>query len=961
MTDTTDEPGGLPPNSEVANISISEEMRKSYLDYAMSVIVSRALPDVRDGLKPVHRRILYSMHVQGYEYNKPYRKSARVVGDVIGKYHPHGDSAVYHSLVRMAQDFSLRVTLIDGQGNFGSIDGDMPAAMRYTEVRMEKVTGAMLEDLDKDTVDFRENYDSSETEPVVLPARFPNLLVNGGGGIAVGMATNVPSHNLTEVIDGVLAIMDNEFITVEELMQIIQGPDFPTAGIILGKSGIRSAYETGRGSVLIRGRVHVEEMRGSREALIITEIPYQVNKSVMIEKMAELVRDKRIEGISDIRDESDRSGMRVVIELKRDAVSDVVLNQLYRFTPLQSSFGCNFVALNGGKPELMGLQTMLRAFIDFREEVVTRRTRFLLNKARDRAHVLVGLAVAVANVDEVIALIRTSPDPTTARERLMERHWPARDVAPLIALIDDPRHRIHDDGTFLLSDTQARAILALTLSRLTALGRDEIGSELNGLGADISEYLDILRSRERVRQIIRDELIEVRDQFGTPRMTTIDEAAGDLDDEDLIAREDMVITVTHGGYIKRVPLSAYRAQHRGGKGRSGMATRDADFVTRLFVASTHAPVLFFSSTGQVYKMKVWRLPVAEPQARGRALINMLPLDEGERITSIVPLPEDEADWDRHDVMFATSTGSIRRNKLSDCVPRTTLGKRVMEFDGTDQHIIGVELSQESDDVLLTTALGQAIRFQTSDIRVFGGGGSTGTSTGNRGITLSEGDSVISMTILRHMDATPAERAAYLKQSGAVRRAATGEEVEAEPEVDAIEEADGEAGGDDMALSEARYIEMGAAEQFVLTITEFGYGKRSSSYEFRISNRGGKGIKATDQTKVAEIGKLVAAFPVDEADQIMLVSDGGQLIRVPVAGIRFTSRASKGVRVFRTAEDEKVVSVERISEPESDAGETPEALEGGPDAPDTGTAPDGAVPGTEAPEAGDETPGDDGES
>ncbi|WP_244545281.1 DNA gyrase subunit A [Devosia enhydra] len=896
-------------------------MRRSYLDYAMSVIVSRALPDVRDGLKPVHRRILFSMSENGYEWNKPYRKSARVVGDVIGKYHPHGDQSVYMALVRMAQDFSMGQLLIDGQGNFGSIDGDMPAAMRYTEVRMEKVTGTMLEDLDKDTVDFKDNYDGSEHEPVVLPARFPNLLVNGGGGIAVGMATNVPTHNLGEVIDATLMLMDDATVTVDDLMTVLPGPDFPTAAIILGRAGIRSAYETGRGSVLMRGRVHVEEVRREREALIITEIPYQVNKSVMIEKMAELVREKRIEGISDLRDESDRHGLRVVVELKRDAVADVVLNQLYRFTPLQTSFGCNFVALNGGKPELMGLKSILQAFIDFRFEVVTRRARFLLNKARDRAHVLVGLAVAVANIDEVIHLIRTAPDPATARERLIERDWPAADVAPLIALIDDPRHRMNADGTFRLSEEQARAILALTLSRLTALGRDEIGDELNGLGASIADYLDILRSRERVIAIIREELSEIREQFAKPRRTSIEDSAGDFEDEDLIAREDMVVTVTHGGYIKRVPLSAYRAQKRGGKGRSGMATRDEDFVTRLFVANTHQPVLFFSSLGQVYKLKVWRLPVAEPQSRGKALINLLPLDAGERITSIVPLPQDEASWEGLDVMFATNTGSVRRNKLSDCVPRTTLGKRVMEFDDTTQHIIGVELSGENDDVLLTTALGQCIRFQSTDLRVFGGNGSTGTSTGVRGISLGEDDRVISMAILRHVDASPEERAAYLKQSGAIRRAATGEDGEVETDADVEDEADGTGA---VQLSVSRYADMGAAEQFVLSINAHGYGKRSSSYEFRISNRGGKGIKATDQRKLDEIGQLIAAFPVEEADQIMLVSNSGQLIRVPVDGIRFASRASKGVRIFRTAEGEKVVSVERISETDADGDVEPVA-------------------------------------
>ena len=908
-------------------------MRRSYLDYAMSVIVSRALPDVRDGLKPVHRRILFSMHESGYEWNRPYRKSARVVGDVIGKYHPHGNEAVYFSLVRMAQEFSLRVPLVDGQGNFGSVDGDMPAAMRYTEVRMEKVTGALLDDLDKDTVDFRDNYDGSEQEPSVLPARFPNLLVNGGSGIAVGMATNVPTHNLGEIIDAVLLLMDRPEASVEEIMQVVQGPDFPTAGIILGRSGIRQAYETGRGSILVRGKVQIEDMRGGRESLIITEIPYQVNKAAMIEKIAELVREKRIEGISDVRDESDRHGMRVVIELKRDAVADVVLNQLYRFTPLQSSFGCNFVALNGGKPELMSLREMLTAFIDFREEVVTRRARFLLNKARDRAHVLVGLAVAVANIDEVISLIRTSPDAGVARERLMERDWPASDVAPLIALIDDPRHKINEDGTFKLSEEQARAILALTLSRLTALGRDEIGKELNSLGGDIEEYLSILRSRERVMNIIRDELRAVRDEFATPRLTMIDEAAGDFDDEDLIAREDMVVTVTHGGYIKRVPLSTYRAQRRGGKGRSGMATRDEDFVARLFVANTHTPVLFFSSRGQVYKLKVWRLPIGEPQARGKALINLLPLDENERITTIMPLPENEDDWQTLDVMFSTARGTVRRNSLADFVEINKNGKIAMKLDDGDA-IVDVATCSASDDVLLTTSGGRAIRFEVGDVRVFKGRDSTGV----RGILLGDGEKVISMSILRHFDATPAERNTFIKQYGAIRRAQT--EEAAEPDTPPSAE-DGEEEGGEVALSVERYAEMDANQQFVLTVTERGFGKMSSSYDFRTSNRGGKGIQATDLDKLDEIGPLVAAFPVDEADQLMLVSDGGQLIRVPVEGIRFTKRASKGVRVFKTAEDEKVVAVERISEPEADEEEDfedgNEAAEGGKD-----------------PEAGDET-------
>jgi len=885
-------------------------MRRSYLDYAMSVIVSRALPDVRDGMKPVHRRILFSMHEQNFTWNRPYHKSATVVGDVIGKYHPHGDQAVYMSLVRMAQDFSMRQLLIDGQGNFGSIDGDMPAAMRYTEVRMEKITGSLLDDLENETVDFRENYDGSREEPTVLPARFPNLLVNGGGGIAVGMATNIPSHNLGEVIDATLLVLDKPEATVTEIMQVLPGPDFPTAGIILGRAGIRSAYETGRGSVLIRGKTSVEDMRGGREAIIVHEIPYQVNKSLMIERMAELVRDKRIEVISDIRDESDRHGIRVVIELKRDAVPDVVLNQLYRFTPLQTSFGCNFVALHGGKPELTGLVPMLRAFVDFREEVVTRRTRFQLGKARDRAHVLVGLAVAVANIDDVIALIRRAPDPGSAREQLMARDWPARDVAPLIALIDDPRHKMADDGTFRLSDEQARAILALTLSRLTGLGRDEIGDELNGLGSDITDLLDILRSRERIQNIVRDELKAIRDEFATPRMTVIDDVAGDFEDEDLIAREDMVVTVTHGGYIKRVPLSAYRAQKRGGKGRSGMATRDEDFVTRLFVANTHTPVLFFSSAGQVYKLKVWRLPIAEPQGRGRALVNMLPLEAGERITSIMPLPEDEADWKKLDIMFATVRGNVRRNSLADFVDINKNGKIAMKLSEGD-HLVDVATCAASDDVLLTTALGQAIRFAVDEVRVFKGRDSDGV----RGIALAEGDRVISMAIIHHFEADSAERSAYLKVSRAVR--GEGESEETAPD-DLEDTGTGE-------LSQERYAAMSAAEQFILTVSENGYGKRTSSHEYRTTGRGGKGIVAMAVN--SRNGALVASFPVAEEDQIMLITDAGQTIRLPVGGdkpIRIVGRSSQGVTVLNTAEGEKVVSVERISESEGEADAEGEA-------------------------------------
>ncbi|WP_181702833.1 DNA gyrase subunit A [Chthonobacter albigriseus] len=924
MADETKRPtggGATPP--DIKPISIIEEMKRSYLDYAMSVIVSRALPDVRDGLKPVHRRILYSMHENGYEWNRPYRKSARVVGDVIGKYHPHGDQSIYDALVRMAQPFSMRLPLVDGQGNFGSVDGDPPAAMRYTEVRLERVTNSLTDDLDKDTVDFTPNYDNSEREPSVLPARFPNLLVNGAGGIAVGMATNIPPHNLGEIIDATIRVIDQPDVEIEDLMEIVPGPDFPTGAHILGRSGIRQAYLTGRGSVVMRGRVTVEQIRKDREAIIIHEIPYQVNKSTMVEKIAELVRDKRIEGISDLRDESDRDGMRVVIELKRDAVADVILNQLYRFSPLQTSFGVNMVALNGGRPELMTLKDVLVAFVSFRESVVMRRTRFLLNKARDRAHVLVGLAIAVANIDEVIALIRNAPDPATAREQLMTRRWPAKDVEALIRLIDDPRHTVNEDGTYNLSEEQARAILDLRLQRLTALGRDEIADELNKLAEEIKDYLDILGSRGRILDIIRGELNDIKTAFSTPRRTEILDSDADMEDEDLIAREDMVVTVSHEGYIKRVPLSLYRAQNRGGKGRSGMATKEEDFVTRLFIANTHTPVLFFSSRGIAYKLKVWRLPIGNPQSRGKFIKNLLPLQDGERITSILALPEDEGTWGDLDVVFATRHGTVRRNKLSDFTNVNRNGKIAMKLDDEGDGIVGVETCTENDDFLLVTALGQCIRFPVPDVRVFKGRDSTGV----RGIALGDGDELISMTILRHFEASPAERTAYLKQAAAFRRA-TGEDAEGEVEEVAVEADEAEESADMTEFSTERYAEMSAAEQFLLTATERGYGKRSSSFEFRTSGRGGKGIKATDQTKLKEIGRLVAAFPVESTDQIMLVSDGGQVIRVPVDQVRMVSRASKGVRIFNTADGEKVVSVEHIADLGADEEIDPIEGEGG---------------------------------
>ena len=907
MADEKDErpPGGGP--QDIKPVSILDEMKRSYLDYAMSVIVSRALPDVRDGLKPVHRRILYAMHELGFTPDKSYNKSSRTVGDTMGKYHPHGDLAIYDALVRMAQDFSMRAPLIDGQGNFGSVDGDPPAASRYTEARLERIAMAMLEDLDLDTVDFKPNYDEKELEPSVLPARFPNLLVNGAGGIAVGMATNIPPHNLGETIDAALALMEKPDMSVEELMEHIPGPDFPTGGAILGRAGIRAAYSTGRGSIIMRAKVHTETLRKDREALIVSEIPFQVNKSTLIEKIAELVREKKIEGISDLRDESDRDGMRIVIELKREAVADVVLNQLWRFTSMQSSFGANMIALNGGRPEMMTLHDMLTAFLEFREEVVTRRTKFLLVKARDSAHIQVGLAIAVANIDEVIRLIRTSSDSGAARTALMERVWPARDMAPLIGLIADPRHTIAEDGTIRLSDAQARAILELRLARLTALGRDEIAEALNKLAAEIADYLEILGSRVRLMGIIRDELTAVKTAFADKRRTEILESEADMDDEDLIQREDMVVLVSHAGYIKRVPLSTYRAQRRGGKGRSGMATREEDFVARLFVASTHQPVLYFSSKGQVYKEKVWRLPLAAPQARGKALVNMLPLETGERITTIMPLPEDEATWDALDVMFATTRGTVRRNKLSDFAQVNRNGKIAMKLD-EGEGIVDVQICSEKDDVLLTTNLGQCIRFAVNDVRVFKGRDSMGV----RGVSLADGDSVISLAILREFDATGEERAAYLK----MRRAMAGETVE-ESEAD-----EAEAPAAPSALAPERYTEMSAAEQFILTISENGYGKRTSSFEYRLTGRGGKGIVAMAVNQ--RNGKLVASFPVEHGDEVMLVTDGGQLIRCPVEGIRIAGRGTQGVIVFDTADGERVVSVERISEPDGEGDEGGEA-------------------------------------
>ena len=910
---TTPDEGSEDRRGGIAPIAIEDELKRSYLDYAMSVIVSRALPDARDGLKPVHRRILYSMHEQGYGHAGSYRKSARVVGDVIGKYHPHGDQSVYDALVRMAQPFSMGLVLIDGQGNFGSVDGDPPAAMRYTEVKMERAAEALLADIEKGTVDFQENYDGSESEPMVLPSRIPNLLVNGAGGIAVGMATNIPPHNLGEIVDACLAVVDNPDIGLEELLDIVPGPDFPTGGEIIGRSGARQALMTGRGSVIMRGVASVEEIRKDREAIVIVAIPYQVNKATLVERIADLVREKRIEGIADIRDESDRQGMRVVVELKRDASGEVILNQLYRFTALQSSFGVNMLALNRGRPEQMGLRTLIDCFLDSREEVVVRRTKFELTKARDRGHVLVGLAIAVANIDEVIHIIRSSKDPAEARERLSDRDWPTGDMRPLIALIADPRTVIVGEDRVRLTEEQARAILALTLSRLTGLGREEIAEEANSLAGAIAGFLEILGSRERVLDIIRQELTEVRAAFAIPRRTQIVDGDADMEDEDLIAREDMVVTVTHGGYVKRTPLATYRTQKRGGKGRSGMATKEEDAVVRVFVASTHAPILFFSSEGKVYTLKVWRLPVGLPNSRGKALVNLLPLEQGETITTILQAPEDEAAWDREDLMFATQSGGVRRNKLSDFQRINRAGKIAMKLDEGD-HIVGVSICSAEQDVLLTTALGRCIRFAVGEVRVFAGRDSTGV----RGVRLAEADRVMSMAILRKVDSTPEERRAYMKYATALRKA-KGEALD-EAETPVADEA--EDVGPETDLTSERIAQLEAAEQFILTADSEGFGKRTSAYDYRRTGRGGQGLIAHDMSRG---GHLVAAFPVEHGDELMMVSDQGQIIRAPVDDIRIAGRNTRGVILFRTAQDEHVVSVERLAEADggSDEDEGPD--------------------------------------
>ena len=934
----------LPPDSsDVSLVSIEDEMRASYLDYAMSVIVSRALPDVRDGLKPVQRRILFSMKENGYEAGKPYRKSARIVGDVMGKYHPHGDQAIYDAMVRLAQNFSMRLPLIDGQGNYGSMDGDRAAAMRYTEARLARSAHALLEDIDRETVDFQPNYDEQAVEPVVLPAGFPNLLVNGAAGIAVGMATNIPPHNLGEVISACCAYIDNPDITIDELIaDHIPGPDFPTGANILGKQGILSAYHTGRGSIAVRGKTTIEEIRKDRMAIIVHEVPFQVNKARMIEIMAEAVRDKRIEGIADLRDESDRDGVRVVVEIKRDAEPEIVLNQLYRFTPLQTSFGVNMLALDGGRPRLMNLKEIIVAFVAFREEVIRRRIIFELAKARERAHVLVGLAVAVVNIDAVIALIRAAKDPQTAREQLMARDWPADEVAPMIALLDEPGRAVVG-GVYKLSEEQAKAILELRLHRLTGLERDKIGGDLAELGKQITHYLELLGSRDKLYKLLRDELVEMSTKFADPRRTMLQEDEFEHDIEDLIQREDMVVTVTNAGYVKRVPLSTYRAQRRGGKGRSGMATREEDFVSQVFVANTHTPMLFFSSAGMVYKMKVYRLPVGTPQSRGKAFINLLPLDEGETITTVMPLPEDESTWGDLFVMFGTASGFVRRNRLSDFTDVRANGKIAMKFEGdyADDKLVRVRVCTEDDDILLSAAGGKCIRFPVPDVRVFSGRSSHGV----RGMKLADGEQLIALSVVEHVKVAVEDRDAYLQAVNASRRLKGG---------DYTDRPDDLARDRELAarLEEPKFQDMAAREQFILTITDDGYGKRTSAYEYRISGRGGQGVTNMNVERPGGASaQIIAAFGVLETDQLVLVSDGGQIIRVPVDGISIYSRSSRGVRVFNTAEGERVVSVSRLRDVNDD--------ENGDDDGE-GNDPAAGEEETKAEGAGERPAGDDGE-
>ncbi|WP_226382026.1 DNA gyrase subunit A [Falsiroseomonas ponticola] len=916
MSDLPTPPDAPKPGSDIAPVGLEEEMRRSYLDYAMSVIVSRALPDARDGLKPVHRRILYAMHEAGYTHDKPHRKSARVVGDVMGKYHPHGDASIYDALVRMAQPFSMRVPLIDGQGNFGSMDGDPPAAMRYTEVRLARASAALLEGIDEDTVDFQANYDESAQEPRVLPAAFPNLLVNGAGGIAVGMATNIPTHNAGEVIDATLAVIREPATTLEEVMKIMPGPDFPTGGLILGRAGIRSAFETGRGSIALRARATIEEMRGGRSMIVVTEIPYQVNKATLIEKIAELVRAKAIEGISDLRDESDRDGLRVVVELKKDATPEVVLNQLYRFTQLQTSFGVNFVALDEGRPRQMGLLDAIRAFIRFRDEVIQRRSRFRLAKARDRGHQLIGLAIAVANIDEVIAVIRASADANAARAALMARDWPAGDVGVLLDLVDDYRNVISPEGTVRLTEEQANGILALRLQRLTGLEREKINAELGEVGATIRGLLEILASAIRRQEVMVEELLAVRAQIATPRMTEIVDGFADQDDESLIEPGTMVVTLTRDGYVKRTALDVFRSQNRGGRGRSGAATREDDIVVRSFVAHTHQWVLFFTSRGMAFREKIWQLPEGGATGKGRSLRQVLQLQDGEQVTAVLPLPQDEGLWENLHLVFATKQGNVRRNKLSDFKNVRAMGLIAMKLDEGDS-LIGVATCREGDDVMLATRNGRCIRFQAEaeQLRVFAGRDSSGV----RGIRLLGDDAVISLAVLTHVEADQDDRTAYLRYSAQKRRAA-GEEVSADAEAPAPAEEGEETPAAAHDVSDARLQEMEGLEQILLVVTDRGFGKRSSAYEYRVTGRGGQGI--TNITLSARTGReVVATFAVRQGDGVMLVTNGGRLIRLPADQVRVTGRSAMGVTLLRLNENERVTSCFPVMEtPGSETGD-----------------------------------------
>nr|WP_255466801.1 DNA gyrase subunit A [Roseicella aquatilis] len=932
MSETENGRGGIRPEDAVP-VTLEEEMRRSYLDYAMSVIVARALPDARDGLKPVHRRILYAMQESGYTADKPHRKSARVVGDVMGKYHPHGDAAIYDAMVRMAQPFSLRVPLIDGQGNFGSMDGDPPAQMRYTEVRLARSASALLEGIEEDTVDFQPNYDESESEPRVLPAAFPNLLVNGAQGIAVGMATNIPTHNPGEVIDATLALIADPATSLSELMKIIPGPDFPTGALILGRSGIRSAFETGRGSVPLRARCEIEEMRGGRQAIIATEIPFQVNKANLIEKIAELVRAKAIEGISDLRDESDRDGMRIVIELKRDATAEVVLNQLYRMTQLQTSFPVNFLALDNGRPRQMGLIDALKAFIAFREEVILRRSRFRLAKARERGHLLIGLAIAVANIDEVIRLIRASRDPAEARAALMARDWPAGDVGTLLALIEDAGNVVTPEGTVRLTEAQARGILALTLNRLTGLEREKITAELEEIGARIRELLEILGSHPRRMEVMTEELRAVRAQIASPRMTQIVDGIADVDDESLIEPGTMVVTLTRDGYVKRTGLDTFRAQNRGGRGRSAAATRQDDVVMRSFIAHTHQWVLFFTSRGMAFREKVWQLPEGGATGKGRSLRQVLALQENEQITAVLPLPQDESLWEGLHLVFATASGGVRRNKLSDFRNVRSAGLIAMKLDDGDS-LIGVQTCREGDDVLLATRGGRAIRFQVSEdsLRVF----ASRDSSGVRGIRLGKGDEVIALSVLRHVEATPAEREAAIRLAAQRRRNGNGhgaEEAETET-APAAEEAE-EGAAEEIVLLPERARELEEQEEIILAITDGGFGKRSLAYDYRITGRGGQGLEGMLFSR--RTGKeVVATFPVRQGDDVMLVTDTGRLIRLPADQVRLTRRRSLGVMLLRLNEGERVTSCFPVVDDQGEAG------------PDSGAAQTGALAVTEPP-------------